>query len=55
MFNVFEKAPESLLDTIAQGIVIECILQCGITHQRAVIEQDFENTDTGPSKITVIK
>lgn len=51
MFNVFEKPTESLLDTIAQGIAIEYLLQHGIEHQRALKEQDFENTDTGPSKI----
>lgn len=27
MFNIFEKPTESLLDTIAQGIAIEYLLQ----------------------------
>lgn len=51
MFNVSEKPPESLLSTIAQGIAIEYILQWGITHQRTVTEQDYENSDTETSKI----
>lgn len=51
MFNVFKKPPEGLQNTIAQGIAIEYILQWGITHQRTVTEQDYENTDTGTSKI----
>lgn len=52
MFNIFlKKPPESLLNTIAQGIGIEYILQWGITHQSTVTEQDYENTDNVTSKI----